>query len=258
MLRTGNAAPEVAARRGEFASWIQREVGEEWSGVWHEHDVRTEAPLPGPRDADGFIITGSSSSVTERAPWMLRTEELIRGIVAERVPLFGICFGHQIIAQALGGEVSKNPRGREIGTVEVQLVPHGERDALFHGIEDRFHANHTHMDSVVRLPAGARRLASTNLEDNSAYAIGDHVRCVQFHPEIDGDVMRGYVEGRAHLVTAEGGDAAAILARVADTPHGASTLRNFVRHVVRRELGKRLELAQAIPHPPGQVVLTRR
>src|SRR5262245_9557857 len=74
VLRTGDAAPSVAVRRGEFFAWIRREADSVWDGEWSEHDVRdVEAPLPEPTAADGFIITGSSSSVTERAPWMLRT-----------------------------------------------------------------------------------------------------------------------------------------------------------------------------------------
>ncbi|MDB4946479.1 MAG: synthase [Labilithrix sp.] len=234
VLRAGDAAAAVAKRRGEYLSWIQREVGELWTGTWQEHDVRDDRPLPGAGDADAFIMTGSSSSVTERAPWMLRAEELLREIVAADTPFFGICFGHQMLGQALGGEVAKNPNGREIGTIEVRLVPHAPRDAMFDGLGERFHANHTHMDSVVELPRGAVRLAETELETNAAFAMSDVVKAVQFHPEIDGDAMRGYIEGRAHLIDAEGGDAAKILAAAVDAPAGASTLRNWVRLVSRR------------------------
>lgn len=234
VLRAGDAAAPVAARRGEFFGWIKREVGELWKGEWLEHDVRTNEPLPGPRDAAGFVITGSSSSVTERAPWMLRTEELIRGIADAGTPLFGICFGHQMVGEALGGRVAKNPRGREIGSVEVRVLPHAPRDPILTGIGERFRANGTHVDSVVELPRGARVLAETDLEPYAAFAIGDAIKCVQFHPEMDGDAMRGYLEARAHLIEAEGGDPKALLARVTDAPEGASTLRSFVRHVVLR------------------------
>ena len=233
VLRAGDAAAPVAARRGEFFSWITREVGDAWAGEWAEHDIRTGEPLPGPRDADGFVITGSSSSVTERAPWMLRAEELVREIAKAGTPLFGICFGHQMVGQALGGLVAKNPNGREIGTVEVSLLPHAPLDPIFDGLPQRFCANHTHVDSVVELPPGARVLATTDKEKHAAFSIGEAIKCVQFHPEIDGDAMRGYVEARAHLIEGEGGDARAILEGVTDAPHGASTLRSFVRHVVR-------------------------
>lgn len=234
VLRAGDAAAPVAERRGQFFDWIRREVGDAWDGEWHEHDVRTDATLPDPKSAAGFIMTGSSSSVTERAPWMLRAEQHIRDIVAAGTPIFGICFGHQMIAQALGGVVAKNPNGREIGTVEVRILPHDPRDPVLAGLDATFTANHTHVDSVVKLPPGARVLAATDLEPHAAYAIGDSVKCVQFHPEIDGDAMRGYIAARAHLIDAEGLDAKAILERAVDAPTGADTLRNFVRNVVRR------------------------
>jgi len=233
VLRAGDAVASVAARRGEFFSWLRREGEGSWTGEWTEHDVRTEQPLPGPRDADAFIMTGSSSSVTERAPWMLRAEELLRRIAEHGTPILGICFGHQMIGQALGGLVEKNPRGREIGTVEVRVVPHAPRDPIFDGLGPLFRANHSHMDSVTVLPPGARRLAETDLEPNAAFAIGDHVKCVQFHPEFDGDAMRGYIEARAAMITSEGGDPKRLLERAVDAPEGASTLRSFLRLVVR-------------------------
>jgi GMP synthase (glutamine-hydrolysing) len=235
VLRAGDAVPSVAARRGEFFSWIRREAESVWSGEWREHDIRDmSSPLPRPDEAHGYIITGSSSSVTERAPWMLRTEELIRQLAEQRVPLFGICFGHQMIAEALGGKVAKNPRGREIGTVEVRVRTDGREDPLLRGLPSPFKANATHVDTVVQLPPGATVLAETDLEPYASYAIGETMKCVQFHPEVDGDVMRGYLEARAHLVAAEGLDPVALRERSVDTPHGADTLRNFVRYVVRR------------------------
>jgi GMP synthase (glutamine-hydrolysing) len=236
VLRAGDASPTVAARRGQFLSWIQREAASVWSGEWLEHDVRdVESALPRLEDGAGFIITGSSASVTERAPWMLRTEAFIRELVSRNVPLFGICFGHQLVGQALGGEVAKNPRGREIGTVSVRRLASAPDDALVAGLPTSFQANASHVDSVVRLPEGAFKLAETDLEPHAMFVVGETTKCVQFHPEFDGDAARGYVEARAELCRAEGLDADAIIARTVDTPHGAETLRNFIRYVVLRK-----------------------
>lgn len=226
--------PEVSARRGEFFSWIERELANTFDGTLVEHDIRKlDVPLPNVDDADGFVITGSSSNVTERAEWMLRAEAFVRELFERDTPLLGICFGHQLVGEALGGKVAKNPFGREIGTVEVRVRAHIPRDPIFDGIPDRFRANHSHMESVVKLPPGAKLLAETELEPHAAYAVGPHVKCVQFHPEFDGDAMRGYVEARAHLIEKEGNDPKPLIDGAVDTPDGAQTLRNFVRHVLR-------------------------
>jgi GMP synthase (glutamine-hydrolysing) len=228
ILVAGQPAAEVALRRGDFAHFFEERAGNVWRGRWIAHDVRTAAPLPGPRDADAFFMTGSSSSVTERLPWMLRAEELLRRIVAARVPLFGVCFGHQMIAKALGGEVQKNPFGREIGTVRLTRVAD---DAMYAGLPREFDVHATHVDAVTRLPPGAEVLATTALDRAAAFRVGSLVRGVQFHPEFDADIMRGYLMARAHFVRQEGGDPEALLARVHDGARGRDILRNAVRLV---------------------------
>ena len=191
----GDPVPAVAARRGPFERFIRGRAGDAWGrGRWATYEVRRGAPLPGPRDADAFIMTGSSSSVTERAPWMLRAEELLRQIAAARVPMLGICFGHQMLAQALGGEVRRNPFGREIGTVRLTRVAD---DPVFAGLPRVFDVHETHVDAVVKLPPGAEVLATTSLDPAAVFRVGGLIRGVQFHPELDADIMRGYVAARA-------------------------------------------------------------
>ncbi len=226
ILVTGTTIPELARRRGGFERWIREGAGEAWRGGWTAHDVRTRAPLPGPRDADAFVITGSSSSVTERAPWMVRAEELVRAIVAAETPLLGICFGHQLIAQALGGKVRRNPRGREIGTVRVERIAD---DPLFAGLPRAFDINGTHVDAVAEPPGAAEVLARTALDDVASFRIGKTTRAVQFHPEFDADVMRSYLRARSHLIASEGHDPMALIDRVHPGTRGREILRNFVR-----------------------------
>jgi GMP synthase (glutamine-hydrolysing) len=227
VVRTGEPVPRVRERRGEFHDLIRDAVGEAWQGGYEVVDVRAEgASLPSPGAADAFVITGSAANVPDREPWMLRAEAWLREVVASQTPTFGICFGHQILAQALGGEVQRNPRGREMGTVPVERRG---PDPLFEGLPERFEANVTHVDSVVRLPPGAVSLARSALEDHHAIRFTETCYGVQFHPEIDAEVMRTYVETRREILEGEGFQVDAMLEKVREAEHGRETLRNFVR-----------------------------
>src|SRR6185312_12659376 len=121
--------------------------------------------------------------------------------------VFGICFGHQILAQALGGMVARNRNGREIGTVDVETLTD---NVLFDVDRAPFRANATHVDTVEVLPPGAVTLARSAVEPNAAIRFSDNAWGVQFHPEMDGAIIRDYLELRRALLTREGMDAAAL------------------------------------------------
>ena len=231
ILRAGDPLPAVAEVRGFYPAWIRSAVGDSWPHTWAEHDAREDAPLPALASASAFILTGSSHSVTERLPWMLRLEQFVRDAIAREIPLFGICFGHQLIAHALGGTVEKNPRGREIGTITVRRL---DDDPIFTSIPPTFDANATHVDTVTSLPQSARLLADSRLDRSQAYGVGRNTRCVLFHPEIDGDAMRRFIAIRAPLIESEGGDPIALQSAAKDAPLGAQVLRNFVEHFAAR------------------------
>lgn len=226
VVQTGDPVASVAARRGPFAKMIADTIGPLWDGEYRVADVRTEEPVAMAGVA-AIVITGSSANVPNREPWMLRTESWLRGVVAAGIPTFGICFGHQILAQALGGEAVKNPRGREIGTKNIaRRAP----DPIFQGLPESFSANLTHLDTVGRLPPGAVSLALSPVDDHQAIRFSETCVSVQFHPEIDADIMRGYIESRREILLSEGLDYEALHAGVSDAVTGAETLRNFVRH----------------------------
>jgi GMP synthase (glutamine-hydrolysing) len=225
VVKTGEPVPRIAERRGQFADLIADAIGPGFVGEYAIVDVRTEAP-PRTDAADAVVITGSSANVPTRDAWIVRTEAWLREVVAAGTPVFGICFGHQLLAQALGGEVQKNPRGREIGTIAIDRAVD---ESIFEGLAPRFPANVSHIDTVTRLPPGAVGLARSSIEDYHAIRFTETCYGVQFHPEFDAEVMRGYVETRREILASEGFDVAAMLAAIGEGDPGRRTLQNFVR-----------------------------
>jgi GMP synthase (glutamine-hydrolysing) len=230
VLVTGETVATVRETHGEFSQFFQRAVGEAWDGGWTAVDARREDVSR--RDFSGYtavIVTGSPASVTERAPWMLDAERALRGLVEREVPLLGVCFGHQLLASALGGEVRKNPRGRRLGTHRVRLA-RGD-DPLFRGLPEEFSVNVSHEDHVAVRPTGAtiEHLATTEHDEFHAFRAGRWAWGVQFHPEFDEHITRGYVHARRALLEQLGMDPNAILEGVQGTPEGPVILRNFVR-----------------------------
>jgi GMP synthase (glutamine-hydrolysing) len=227
VLVTGDPVPNVERSRGSFSALIRETLGDAWAGEVVVVDAR-RGELPSKSETQALVITGSPESVASRLPWMLEAESAVAELVRDGVPTLGICFGHQLLGQALGGLVEANPRGREIGTVELELV--GD-DALFVGVTTPFRANMSHRDSVTRLPPGALVLGKSRLEPNAVVRFAPRAWGVQFHPEFDGDVMRGYIAARRPALAAEGIDPDALPAE--DAPQAAEVLRSFARLVER-------------------------
>ena len=229
---TGTTVPLVRERFGDFDAHFRAGIGEAWKGPWATVDARDEStPLPKIDDVAGLIVTGSSSSVTERAPWMLRLEAYLRDAVQNDAAILGVCFGHQLLGQALGGEVRQNPRGRHIGSLQVRQV--GDPDPLFEGVPATFEVNVSHRDHVGVAPPNVRPLVTADHDELHAFAVGSRTRAVQFHPEFHAEIMRGYITQRRELLRSEGLDPDALHRAVVEPPHARTILQNFVRHFVR-------------------------
>ncbi|HEX5757463.1 MAG TPA: glutamine amidotransferase, partial [Arenimonas sp.] len=153
ILETGGPIPSLR-RHGSFGHWIRVAAGLHARQV-HECGVALGAELPDRRGYAGVFITGSGAMVTDREPWSERSADWLRDAAHAGLPLFGICYGHQLIAHALGGEVGYNPRGREMGTVPVALHPAAADDPLFAGMGQSIDAHATHLQTVLRPPSDA-------------------------------------------------------------------------------------------------------
>jgi len=226
VVKCGSTLPAVRERRGDYEDWIVAGMG------LPPERARVLAPpegaeLPDPGAVAAVVLTGSSAMLSAREAWSERTAVWLQEVVAVGTPLLGICYGHQLLAHALGGRVAANPRGREIGTVEVEVRPEARRDALFGELPDRLTMQATHVESVLELPPDARLLAASRGDPHQAFSVGSRAWGVQFHPEFDAEVIRGYLEARSEILRREGLDAEALLAAVRDADHGRALLRRF-------------------------------
>jgi GMP synthase (glutamine-hydrolysing) len=224
LVKVGSAVAPVLEARGDFEVLFAAILGGKEALL--VVDATKGGGLPDPTQYRGVIVPGSSASVRDEAPWMQSLQGWIRGVVEAKVPLLGVCFGHQLLGEALGGRVEKNPAGREIGTVAIELTKEGALDPLFFGVPRIFRANATHVDAVVRLPPGATVLA-TNDHGLQAFRAAPSAAGVQFHPEMDADVVRGYVGARADAIAAEGLDPSKLVRSARDCPLAVMVVRNF-------------------------------
>lgn len=225
ILKTGSTYPAIAETFGDFEDWFI-------AGLSSELDLTvvnvSGDDSPGEVSQwDGIVVTGSPAMVSEREPWSERTAQWLADAVGQGKPVLGVCYGHQLLAHALGGKVGYHPEGRESGTFEVRLNEQAVNDPLLGSLPKAFPAQLTHLQSVLELPATATLLASSDHEPHQAFRVGDCAWGVQFHPEFNAPIMRSYLEVQTPALREEQLDARALIDGVQDTPIASSLLRRF-------------------------------
>jgi len=234
ILKLGDTLPELRERQDDFEHWIARGLGRNDLDL-AVLDPRRGDTLPPPGRTAGVVASGSHAMVSHREAWSEAAGHWLAQAARAGVPVLGICYGHQLLADALGGRAHDHPLGREVGTVEVELLPEAEGDALMAGLPPRFAAQVVHRQSALALPPGAVALARNAWEPHQAVRFGEAAWGVQFHPEFDDDAMRGYVDALAGEL---GEDAAPRRAAVRPTPEAAGLLARFAALVARREAAR--------------------
>src|SRR5699024_87768 len=115
-------------------------------------DVSVGEALPAMDSVRGAVISGSAAMVTDQRDWSERLAGWIRNAMDAALPLFGVCYGHQLMAHALGGHVGALPDGREMGTKDIEILAPGVSDPLLTTTPARFAAHTTHVESVLEVP----------------------------------------------------------------------------------------------------------
>jgi GMP synthase (glutamine-hydrolysing) len=226
LIQTGEAPEPFLARLGGFAQWFRVAMRVQPGQV---RAVRVDAgeKLPAPKEVAGAVITGSGAMVTDRAAWSENTAAWLRGAMDAELPLFGVCYGHQLMAHALGGTVGWLPGGREIGTQPIRRNEHDDR--LLDGMPVNFPAHTTHRQSVLEAPRGARVLACSAADPHQILCYGSNAISTQFHPEFNTHFMRAYLRSRESTLIEEGFDIPALHREVQATPDARGLLRRFAR-----------------------------
>lgn len=232
VIKAGSTFPETAEKQGDFEEMILRGLGlaEGKTGVV---DVPRGAALPEANSCLGVVITGAHCMVTDNLPWSLAIEAWLPVLIAAKVPVLGICYGHQLMGRAMGGEVNDHPQGKEVGTVDIKLHPQSKEDLLFAGLPESFPVHATHTQSVIKLPPNAVLLAGNNFEPHHAFRLGHYAWGIQFHPEYNVTVMKDYINAQAEKLTQAGQDVQTLLTNVQETTTASSLLQRFSELALR-------------------------
>lgn len=187
ILKCGHLPAELEATYGDYGALYARLL--EGQGFTFQDWSVVDMDLPtSPDQAEGWLISGSRHGAYENLPWIAPLEAFIRDVHHARLPLVGICFGHQIIAQALGGTVEKFEGGWAVGGTEYEIE----------GRSYRLHA--WHQDQVRVLPEGARVIGTTPFCAHAVLAYGDDILTMQPHPEFDDGFVGSLLTHRAAAV----------------------------------------------------------
>ncbi len=218
ILQTGQAPDKLIGEMGDYPEMFQRLL------AGHGFTFKTWRVLEGefPPDvhaADGWLITGSRFGAYEDHPWIPPLEDFIRASYAAHVPMVGICFGHQIIAQAMGGKVEKYTKGWAVGATEYDF---GGRKIVL---------NAWHQDQVVKVPEVAEVIGTNEFCASAALLYDDRAFTVQAHPEYGPAFLDGLmrVRGKGLVPDALMAAAAAKLGDPLDNTSMAGQIATFFK-----------------------------
>lgn len=227
-LQAGSPPPDVEQRFGNQNTWFRRALQALDVNIrtWRVHQ---DDALPPPDCPEPVIISGSWSMVTERLDWSENLAAWIRARYQAQTPLFGVCFGHQLMAHALGGHVDYHPKGNEVGYLPIRLSEQAHDHELLTDLPLQFPALLTHQQSVLSLPDHVQILGSSAHDPHQILRYGPSQWSVQFHPEFFAGLLRYSVLRKADYWRSKGIDPQALADPIQDTPQAHSLLCKFVQ-----------------------------
>ncbi len=232
LIQTGNPPRALRAQYGGFDDMVCSMAGLESAKT---RIVRVYAgEEPGPvASYSAAILTGSPANITDKLAWSENTAGWIRDAMDAELPLLGICYGHQLLAHALGGHVDYHPSGRETGTWMMHQTEAGLADEWMQHVPAQFPAQLLHEQAVMQAPAGAVVLARNEHDPHQMLRYGAKAVGMQFHPEFSASVMRSYILLLSEMLAREGADVQALAAAVRETPVATGLMASFLAKYAR-------------------------
>jgi len=230
IAKTGNTFPNIKNQYRDFENWIIAGMGVRRDNV-QIFDIQKNEYPPIIESCGKIIITGSHSMVTENTDWIKRFTNWIKKAAELNIPILGICFGHQLLANALGGKVNFNPKGREIGGHKITLTTNAKDDMLFQNCPERMMVLESHQQSVTELPPKAKVLAYNDHEQYQAFVINNNIWGVQFHPEFNEWIMQAYIREQKEDLENEGFDVIELTNNLKHYKKSESIFKTFIEIV---------------------------
>lgn len=192
IIKCGDTFPEIKEKYNDFEDWIINQSNLP-QNVFKVFNVAEGHQLRHPSEYIAAIITGSHTNVNQRLPWITQLKNWITTARYSNIPVLGICFGHQIIAEALGGSAKQNSVGMIAGIENIKITKEGKLSPIFKNTGTSFESYALHGFSVTKLPLGAELLAKNTDGGIEAFKM-DKMFGVQFHPEFTEELMKNYLQ----------------------------------------------------------------
>ncbi|MDZ7829628.1 MAG: GMP synthase [Halofilum sp. (in: g-proteobacteria)] len=231
ILQCDSVRPELQPRFGDYPDmFMSLLTTERVQPEFRVYDLTRDRFPASLDECDAWLVTGSKWCVNDGEPWIERAHELVMELHRQKRPLIGICFGHQMVARALGGRVERAAVGWGAGLHTANI--HEQRPWM-QPARETLSLLVSHQDQVTEAPAELQRLAGHDFCPYDMFQLGDHILTLQGHPEFEVEYSRTLIELRRDQIGAEQAQAALdSLARAPDRAVAAEWIHRFIEHAM--------------------------